>query len=75
MDPTDQRDPAALPSYPEDFLAGLDPAALVDLMVRDVDRVPRNVIDACAGRGEAMVAQLRLVLERGRAWQDDVPGG
>ena len=49
MDPTDQRDPAALPSYPEDFLAGLDPAALVDLMLRDEDRVPRNVIDACAG--------------------------
>ena len=75
MERSGANDAAALPAYTEQFLAELEPGALIDLMVRDEDRTPRNVIDACAGHGEAMVAQLRLVLERGRAWQDDAPRG
>lgn len=59
-----------LPAYSEEDLARLDPAALVALMVRDEDRVPRNVIDACAARGDAMVTQLRGLLDPGH-WADD----
>ena len=75
MEQSDASDLAALPAYPEEFLAGLDPAALIDLLVRDEDRVPRNVIDACARHGEVMVAQLRRVIEEGRPWQDDTGRG
>ncbi len=75
MNLPDANDTAALPAYEETFLAGLQPEALIALLVRDEDRVPRNVIDACAGRGEAMVAELRKVLERGAAWQEDAPRG
>ena len=75
MDGPDVNDPAILPAYAEQFLAELAPDALTALLVRDEDRVPRNVIDACARRGAAMVAQLRMILERGGAWQDDAPGG
>ena len=63
-------DPVVLPVYPDEALAGLVPAALVDLLVRDEDRVPRNVIDACAGQGERMVAQLRMLLDDTRPWKD-----
>ncbi len=75
MDGPETNDPEALPAYTEQFLAELEPEALIELLVRDEDRVPRNVIDACAGHGAAMVAQLREVLERGSAWQDDAPSG
>ena len=61
---------AALPAYSEEELAKLDPAVLVALMAGDEDRVPRNVIDACAARGEAMVAQLRGLLEDPRPWTE-----
>jgi len=44
-------------------LARLDPTALLNLMIRDEDRVPREVIDACAARGEAMVEALAPVIE------------
>lgn len=60
----------ALPAYSEEDLAELDAAALVALMVGDEDRVPRNVIDTCAARGEAMVAQMRGLLEDPRPWTD-----
>ncbi|HLX28012.1 MAG TPA: SEC-C metal-binding domain-containing protein [Casimicrobiaceae bacterium] len=49
----------ALPAYSEEHLARLDPAALIDLMIADEDRVPRNVIDAAARLGDPMVAALQ----------------
>ena len=61
----------ALPEYSAEALADLGPAELIALMVRDEDRVPRNVIDACAQHGEAMIAELRRVLEEGRPWKDE----
>jgi len=66
-------DIAASPSYPEERLAGLDPAALIDLMLGDEDRVPRNVIDACARRGDAMVAALHDLA--GRTWPEQETHG
>lgn len=70
---TPTNDVAALPSYPEERLAGLEPAALIDLMLGDEDRVPRGVIDACARRGDAMVAALQDLAER--PWPDEEPSG
>ena len=64
----------ALPEYSAEALADLGPADLIALMVRDEDRVPRNVIDACAQHGEAMVVELRRVLEEGRPWKDEGSG-
>jgi hypothetical protein len=55
---------AALPLYPEERLAALEPAALIDLMLADEDRVPRAVIDACARRGDEMAAALQDLAER-----------
>lgn len=49
-----------LPSYKDEELARLDDNALIELLRRDCDRVPRNVIDSCAARGDAMT---RLLLE------------
>jgi hypothetical protein len=63
------------PEYAEEFLADLDPAALVALLVRDEDRVPRNLIDACARHGERMVVELRRVLDEGRPWKDEGSAG
>src|SRR6266540_5080078 len=44
-------------------------------MVRDEDRVPRNVIDECARRGEDMVECLRGILEDGRHWSEERSSG
>jgi SEC-C motif len=53
----------ALPAYGEDELGALSHAALIDLLIRDEDRVPCNVIDHCASRGNAMLALLHAKIE------------
>lgn len=75
MAASDFRGPTALPAYSDATLAALGPVELIALMVRDEDRVPRNVIDACAAHGERMVAALRLILNDGRPWADDSTSG
>ena len=65
----------ALPGYPDETLAGLSPEQLIELLVRDEDRVPRNVIDHCAAHGDAMVERLRGVVDSDRAWQPDASEG
>lgn len=62
----------ALPAWPDEHLAGLSLEQLVDLLIRDEDRAPRNVIDHCAARGEEMVAQLRAALDSDHAWRSEV---
>lgn len=47
-----------LPAHADEYLASLDPSGLIDLMIRDEDRVPRNVIDACARRSDTMTDHL-----------------
>lgn len=47
-----------LPTYSDEELSELSPSKLIELMVRDADRVPRNVIDECAKRGDTMVDTL-----------------
>lgn len=63
-----------LPVHTEEYLASLDPTGLIDLMIRDEDRVPRNVIDECARRGEAMVEPLSGLADDGYEWRGEVPG-
>lgn len=65
----------ALPEYSAEALADLGPAELIALMVRDEDRVPRDLIDACARHGEGMAVELRRVLEEGRPWKDGGSAG
>lgn len=58
------------PAYSDAYLACLDADALIDLLIVDEDRVPRNVVDVAARLGEPMISALRTRL-RG-AW--DAPG-
>lgn len=64
-----------LPAYSSDALANLGPAELLDLLVGDEDRTPRNVIDECARRGEEMTEVLSELLRDDRCWQDDAAPG
>lgn len=57
-----------LPSYPDADLAALSAPELVELLVRDEDRVPRNVIDECARRAAQMVETLAAVLLDDEPW-------
>lgn len=64
-----------LPSYSDADLAALSPPELIDLLVRDEDRVPRNVIDECALRAPQMVETLAAELLGDEPWsQTATPG-
>lgn len=58
-------DQLQLPTYPDEDLVKLSPAELIGTVIEDEDRVPRNVIDECARRGDEMTEYL------GRLHQDD----
>ncbi len=60
-----------LPTYSEEELAELSPAKLTDLIIEDEDRVPRNAIDECARRGEAMTEYLQQLHEDDFLWSPD----
>ncbi|MHB9118614.1 MAG: SEC-C metal-binding domain-containing protein [Burkholderiales bacterium] len=61
-------DTARLPAYPDDELANLDLPGIIGLMIADEDRVPRQVIDECARRGDTMVEHLCGLIEDSRDW-------
>ena len=60
-----------LPAYPDEDLAGLSPAELIDTVIENEDRVPRNLIDACARRGDEMTEYLRQLHEDDFLWNLD----
>ena len=64
-----------LPAYTAEHLAGLSPFELTDLIVANEDRVPRNVIEECARRDEAIVAHLRMFHEDDYLWLPDTSSG
>lgn len=64
-------DPIELPTYPDEELAGLSPSKLTDILIEDEDRVPRNVIDECARRGDEMAEYLRQLHEDDFLWDID----
>ncbi|MGH8678950.1 MAG: hypothetical protein ACREUQ_11430, partial [Burkholderiales bacterium] len=68
-------DPPPLPAYSDESLARLSLGQLIDLLIRDEDRVPRNVIDQCAARGTAIVEHLRTTLDDEHAWRSGVSLG
>ncbi len=64
-----------LPEYDDAHLAGLDTIELWQLLIRNEDRVPRNLIDECVRRGEAVMDFAAGVLESERFWTDDQTRG
>jgi len=67
--------PISLPAYAGEQLAELPVTQLIELLVRDEDRVPRNVIDECARRGGSMLDALKAMFSGEAAWRHDVPLG
>lgn len=61
-------DKTRLPAYAADILENKDLAGLIELMIGDEDRVPRNVIDECARRGDEMVEELISLSEDSLDW-------
>jgi hypothetical protein len=61
-------DSITLPTYPDQDLAELSPAKLIDIVIEDHDRVPRNVIEECARRGDSMTEYLRQLHEDDFLW-------
>jgi len=66
--------PQPLPAYTGEILSAYSTDQLLELLAHDEDRVPRNVIDECARRGDAIVPHLELVLENHR-WDGEASFG
>lgn len=71
--PADTRTALPLPACSNEELAQLSLAGLLDLVIGNEDRVPRNVIDECARRGDAMVEHLDTLLRDEGFWREGVP--
>lgn len=65
----------ALPAYAGHALARLPVPDLIGILQRDKDRVPRNVVDECARRGEEMAAALESLIGSERFWREGAPLG
>ncbi len=63
-----------LPYFANEELAIFDLPGLIDLLIVNEDRVPRNVIDECARRGDKMVEQLSGLADDSRDWHGDASG-
>lgn len=68
-------DAIELPIYTGEELAGLSPAELIDTVIENEDRVPRNVIDECAWRGDEMTGYLNMLHRDGFLWDTDYSDG
>ena len=68
-------DQLQLPSYSNQHLAELSPAKLTDILIENADRVPRNVIDECARRGDEMTEYLDILDDEDFLWSDDASDG
>ena len=62
-----------LPAYIDEELAKLTPFELTDILIGDEDRVPRNVIDECARRGDEMTEHFRMLHRYDFLW--DIESG
>ena len=63
-----------LPLYDNEALAACTAAELIENIIRDEDRVPRNVIDECARRGEQMLDILAGIAEPNDELENETPG-
>jgi hypothetical protein len=68
-------EPAPLPACSPDQLAACSATDLVRLLIRNEDRVPRELVDECARRGDAMLDLLQDVLAKDYYWEDDQSSG
>lgn len=59
-----KKDNQALPTYSQQHLETLDKQQLIELMIQNDDRVPRNVIDESAKRGDSMAELLAERVQR-----------
>jgi hypothetical protein len=67
--------PASLPVYTAEELAVVDIEGLLELLIRNEDRVPRALIDECACRGEAMVERFATLTQPDEFWRSDAAAG
>lgn len=65
------KDLTTLPTYAKEELAELSTSKLIDIIIKDEDRTPRNVIDECARRGEAMTEYLQQLHEDEFLWSPE----
>jgi hypothetical protein len=63
--------PAPARIYQESELRSLAVDELIERLIRDEDRAPRALIDACAARGAEMVEGLAALVAPDRRWNDD----
>ena len=66
---------APLPVYTAEELAVADIEELLQLLIRNEDRVPRALIDECARRGEAMVERFATLTRPDEFWKSDAAAG
>ncbi len=59
-----------LRTYDAAELAAYDADALIALLIRDEDRAPRALIEACAARGETMVERLAALVAPESRWSE-----
>jgi hypothetical protein len=64
-----------LPTYSEETLNAASVAELMRMLQHDEDRVPRNVIHACAARGDEMLDALAALLGKDYYWGEDQTDG
>jgi hypothetical protein len=62
-------------TYTDHELSMMTLDELISLMERDEDRVPRNVIDECARRGDAMLDALQAIVTDDQCWDPSAPPG
>jgi hypothetical protein len=65
----------SLPAYSDESLAALGLTEIIALMVGDEDRVPRNLIDECARRGDETLERLSRLVEDKRGSADEIARG
>jgi len=63
-----------LPPYDNEFLAACTISELIENMIRDEDRVPRNLINECVRRDEQMLESLASITEPNEDIESEVPG-
>ena len=64
-----------LPAYADEALAGLSPVELIDVVIENEDRVPRNLIDECARRGDEMTDHLSMLHRDDFLWDTESGDG
>ncbi len=64
-----------LPAYTGEELADLSPTELIDIVIENEDRVPRNVIEECARRGDEMTDHLSMLHRDDFLWDDESGDG